>query len=108
MERIDLDAMERDELITLQKKVDKALKDYDTRKRAEAIAAARDAAKEHGYALDDLLQGGSGAGGKAKGVPKYANPENPSDTWTGRGRKPKWLEERLAAGDDQEEFLIKA
>jgi DNA-binding protein H-NS len=27
-------------------------------------------------------------------------------TWTGRGRKPKWLEEKLAIGSKLEEFLV--
>ncbi len=27
--------------------------------------------------------------------PKYRNPDNPGETWTGRGRQPKWVEEAL-------------
>jgi DNA-binding protein H-NS len=34
---------------------------------------------------------------------KYRNPTNPSETWSGRGRKPKWVEEKLAAGRSLEE-----
>lgn len=34
---------------------------------------------------------------------KYRSGEN---TWTGRGRKPKWLEEKLATGAKLEEFLV--
>lgn len=30
--------------------------------------------------------------------PKFCNPDNPQETWTGRGRKPKWVEECLARG----------
>jgi DNA-binding protein H-NS len=46
--------------------------------------------------------------GKAKsvGVAKYANPENRSDTWTGRGRKPNWLVERLKKGAKLVDFEI--
>src|SRR4051794_5853024 len=29
---------------------------------------------------------------------KYRNPDNPAETWAGRGRKPKWVEEKLAQG----------
>lgn len=27
--------------------------------------------------------------------PKYRNPDNPAETWTGRGRQPKWVQEAL-------------
>jgi len=33
-------------------------------------------------------------------TPKYKNPENPQDTWGGRGRKTAWVEGWLAAGKD--------
>jgi DNA-binding protein H-NS len=50
---------------------------------------------------------GRGAGkSKSVGVAKYANPENRSDTWTGRGRKPNWLVERLKKGADLSDFEI--
>jgi DNA-binding protein H-NS len=31
-------------------------------------------------------------------APKYQNPDNPIERWSGRGRKPKWVEEKLAGG----------
>lgn len=37
---------------------------------------------------------------------KYQNPYDPSQTWTGRGKRPKWLVERLEAGDSLESFLV--
>ncbi len=33
-----------------------------------------------------------------KGGPAYRNPCNSAETWTGRGRQPKWLREALARG----------
>ena len=39
-----------------------------------------------------------GAGGRANVKPKYQNPDNPGEKWSGRGRKPKWVEEKLAQG----------
>ncbi|WP_084782681.1 H-NS family nucleoid-associated regulatory protein [Roseivivax halodurans] len=100
---VDLSEMSRDDLVNLEKDVQKALKSYDQRKRTEAMAAAKEAAKEHGFALEELLQD---APSKPKSLPKFANPENPAETWTGRGRKPKWMQEKLASGHTQDEFLI--
>lgn len=38
--------------------------------------------------------------------PKYRNPENPSETWAGRGRQPAWVKQRLEAGATIESLLI--
>jgi DNA-binding protein H-NS len=41
-----------------------------------------------------------------KVYPKYQNPDDPSQTWSGRGKKPRWIGDRLAAGKSIEELLI--
>ena len=41
-------------------------------------------------------------------APKYRNPENPSETWAGRGLKPKWLTAALQGGRKLEHFAIAA
>jgi hypothetical protein len=38
--------------------------------------------------------------------PRYANPDNPSETWTGRGKQPAWLQAKIAAGANISDFLI--
>ncbi len=43
---------------------------------------------------------------KGKAVPKYRNPGNPDQTWTGRGRKPKWVNEVLQGGADLTDLEI--
>lgn len=34
----------------------------------------------------------------ARNVAKYCNPDNPHETWSGRGKRPKWLNDALASG----------
>ncbi|MFV1978322.1 MAG: H-NS family nucleoid-associated regulatory protein [Myxococcota bacterium] len=41
-----------------------------------------------------------------KGGPAYRNPSNSAETWTGRGRKPKWVREALARGVRLEDLTI--
>ena len=41
-----------------------------------------------------------------KVAPKYRNPENPKETWTGRGKQPRWLAAYTAKGRDLGEFVI--
>ena len=42
-----------------------------------------------------------------KVAPKYRNPANPKETWTGRGRQPRWMAAETAKGKKVEDFLIK-
>lgn len=36
----------------------------------------------------------------------YQNPNDPSQSWTGRGRQPKWMAEALADGKKPDDFFI--
>jgi DNA-binding protein H-NS len=40
--------------------------------------------------------------------PKYRNPAEPSETWAGRGKKPRWLAAQLKSGKQIDDFLIAA
>jgi len=40
--------------------------------------------------------------------PKYRNPAEPSETWAGRGKKPRWLSAQLQLGKQIDDFLIAA
>lgn len=92
---IDLDSMSKEELQMLRKDVDKALTSFEKRQREVALAAAQKAAQEHGFSLDEIL--GKKATGKTS-VPKYRNPQDASQTWTGRGRQPDWYKQAISAG----------
>lgn len=90
------------------------------RKKLTAVA------KAEGYSIAELF-GGRGAakatkttkaskaagrkGAKArktgKVAPKYRNPANARDTWTGRGLPPRWMAELIKKGKKREDFLIK-
>jgi DNA-binding protein H-NS len=39
-------------------------------------------------------------------LPKYQNPNDPSETWAGRGKQPRWLVSQLRAGRNMSDFLI--
>ena len=82
---------------------EKALKSVDARRKAEAKRAAEKAAKEFGFSLEEVLSSG---GKGSKGAPKYANPSDPSQTWTGRGRKPNWVIAALDTGKSIDDLAI--
>lgn len=39
-------------------------------------------------------------------LPKFQNPSDPSETWAGRGKQPRWLVLQLKAGKKINDFLI--
>ena len=100
----DLDSMSRDELLALKADVDRAIASLDDRRRAEARAAAEKAAREMGFSLDDLMATQKKSG--KKNPAKYRNPEDPRQTWSGRGRQPAWIKDALADGKSLDEYAI--
>lgn len=42
------------------------------------------------------------------GAAKYRNNANPAETWTGRGKKPVWMQTWIAKGKDPTDLLIAA
>ncbi|MFO1139429.1 MAG: H-NS histone family protein [Paracoccus sp. (in: a-proteobacteria)] len=99
----ELDAMSLRELRDLKNKVDRAISTFEDRRKREALAAAETAAREFGFNLADLTVAKATRG---KVAPKYANPQDPTQTWTGRGRKPRWVQDALDAGKSLENLEI--
>ncbi len=63
--------------------------------RAKLTAIARD----EGYTIEELFGSSAGRGKTGRTVaPKYRNPADPSQTWTGRGKRPRWVQAQLDAG----------
>lgn len=102
---LDLNALSLAELKRLEKDIAKAIAGYEARKRAEALAEVEAKAKELGFKLGDLTDAMNGQR-RGPGKPKYRHLENPEITWTGRGRKPAWFAEHIAAGRPIEDLEI--
>ncbi|MEE4119275.1 MAG: H-NS histone family protein [Paracoccaceae bacterium] len=111
--KIDLEKMGREDLLDLRAKVDDALGTLEEREREAARKAAEEVARQHGFSLSDLGIGGGGGRGRkraksagTKNPPRYRNPDNPSQTWSGRGRQPQWFKEAVEAGIPRERLAI--
>ena len=76
----------------------------DVEARLRAKRAAEQAAKEFGFSLEEILAANEKKG--SKGAPKYANPADPDQTWTGRGRKPNWVVAALEEGKSMEDLAL--
>ena len=101
-----LEAMSLEELQAHQRDVEMTIKGYEKKRRSDCLAELKAVAKKHGFALDDFTGGKTASKSGHKGVAKYANPANESQTWTGRGRQPNWIKDALAAGKSLDEFAI--
>jgi DNA-binding protein H-NS len=102
---IDLNSLNLKELKELQTAVNKAVSGFEDRKRKEALSRVEEAARALGFTLSELT-GTAVPRKRSPAVPKYANPANKSETWSGRGRKPRWFAAALKAGKKPEQMAI--
>ena len=93
------------ELKDLQAQVGRAISTFVDRKRKQALAELEEKAREHGFSLSELT-GAAPTRKRAAPSAKYANPANAADTWSGRGRKPRWFSEALAKGKKPDDMAI--
>src|SRR5690606_19766555 len=108
MANVNLDRMSLKELIDLDAKVEKAIANARERERSDVKQKIEAIAQNAGFSVSELFGGRAPAGGKGRQVAaKYVNPENRSETWTGRGRKPRWLTAKLEKGAKLEDFAVR-
>lgn len=84
------DEMRRDDLAKLREKINAMI-------------------SEEGYTFEDIFGGaraGKGKRAKSPVAPKYQNPQNSEQTWSGRGKRPRWFHEALASGKKEQDLLI--
>ena len=101
----NLEALSLGELKKMQKDVAKAITTFEDRQKAAARAKVEALARDLGYSLAELV-GTETKSSRAPAPAKYRHPENPALTWSGRGRKPQWFVEALAAGKTAENLAI--
>ncbi|MEO6171060.1 MAG: H-NS histone family protein [Lysobacter sp.] len=122
---IDIESLSSKELTAL---ISQAKKRKTTLTKRKPITQVRkrlnQIAKTEGYSIAELFGGASskatstaGASTRAsaprkarkatgKVAPKYRNPDNANETWTGRGRQPRWMTAFTDAGRNRDDFLI--
>src|SRR5262245_48119714 len=98
MKAAQLEKMSLKELKALRDRVDEAIAVREKEERAEVKAKMAELASKAGFSVGELF-------GKKRGlVPiKYRNPQDASQTWTGRGRRPLWI---AKAGGNMERFRV--
>ena len=103
MASVNVDNLSLKELLDLEGKIKSALAAARDREHGELKQDLAAFAEKRGFSLKELF------GGRGKGrvnIAKYANPDDRSQTWTGRGRKPNWLIAKVKKGTKLEQLEI--
>jgi DNA-binding protein H-NS len=111
--RLNLDAMSVDEMWQLHEQISQVLsvrlasEKRELEKRLEQLR--REKEMHHAEPLVDMSSLKSVPRERRKYprvYPKYRNPNEPTETWSGRGKQPRWLAVALKTGHSIEEFAI--
>ncbi len=121
---MDLSTLSLTELRRLQGRIDTEIRRRSDTARRDLLKKMQKMAAEEGLSLSDVISGAANekkpaaskprraAKGSAKKTgkvpPKYRHPEDASLNWSGRGRKPLWVENWIAEGKALDALLIKA
>jgi DNA-binding protein H-NS len=90
----------------MQARIERAKVEKQGAERAAVKQKLMSIAKEAGFDIRDLFNG-SGKGKRGKVAVKYRDPKNAANTWTGRGRMPRWMTAATKGGKaKKEDFLI--
>lgn len=105
MARTNIENMRLKDLLALDTKIKAAIADAREKGKAELTIKVAALAQQHGFSLSELF---GGVRNKSERVnpPKYANPNDPTQTWTGRGRKPNWVIANIKKGRRLEDLAI--
>ena len=101
---MQLKSMSIDRLTSLRQRVEAALSAKVIEQRRTLESELSKLTRFRGGAVRSKSALGRGAWGKV--APKYRNPENPAETWAGRGLKPRWLTAAIKSGKKLDDFLI--
>ena len=101
----DLEKMSYAELAAIETRIARLI----IEKRESGRAALREKvtalAREHGFDIKELIGRGKRRNGTV--AAKYRDPQNPENTWAGRGRMPRWMVAATKGGKvKKEDFLI--
>jgi DNA-binding protein H-NS len=111
MDKLDLDSMSLDELWLFHEQITKVLSAKMIAQKHELEQRLHQLNSGSGSEQTADLSPGRSNGSRPRRkyplvLPKFQNPSAPGETWSGRGKKPRWLVAALKAGSKIEEFEI--
>ncbi len=105
--KVNLKLLSIVELKALQSEIAVEMEARKKGERQKLLQEFRDKAKSLGISLDELLSGQKGKPrSTGKVAVKYIHPADASLTWTGRGKRPRWVGEWLAGGKSMDDLKV--
>ncbi len=101
-----LDKMSYKDLMVLKDRVAAAIVARQAAEKVELKRKLEEMAQQSGFDVSELFGSRGGARKGSKVAVKFRNPKDHSQTWTGRGRKPRWIADALAKGQKMDSFLV--
>jgi DNA-binding protein H-NS len=103
MNQASLMQLSVNELNDLKVTIDHVIEEKKKSERVAVLEEVKAMVAKAGMTLDEVIgntkSGKRASRGPGKSVaPKYRNPANASETWTGRGRQPKWVADYVSKG----------
>lgn len=100
LDSTNLDSLSVAELQSIVAEAEAALAAQLRNQRRSVIAKMRELAASVGIDFEIIETSSSKARRSSPAAPKYRNPANPEQTWSGRGKRPKWIREAIDSGAD--------
>lgn len=101
---LHLDKLSLEDLKVLSKDIEAAIKKRAADNLRTARLAVEAIAKEHGFSLEEIVGMRAPRLSSREKTAKYRNPNDLSQTWSGRGRQPQWFKDALSAGRKPEDL----
>jgi len=100
---VTFDEMNITEIRQLIGDAENAISQKKEAEKSQVLEEMKTLAKDRGFEFSEFM---TGKKPRKKSAVKYRNPENHEQTWTGMGRKPKWLVVALEGGESLDGFGV--
>lgn len=100
---IDLSKLSLEELQALARDIETEIVSRREVERERVLNQMRELAASLGLTLEEVVKGERNRGTIAA---KYRHPANPALTWSGRGKRPAWVNEAVAGGMTMDDLAV--
>ncbi|MCL2021262.1 MAG: H-NS histone family protein [Betaproteobacteria bacterium] len=105
---MDISQLSLMELKSLERQIPREIRRRAAEEKSNVRRKLEKLAQENGFTLAELMEAGRSITRKSsgKGVAKYRHPQLANLSWSGRGRKPRWVESWLTDGGKLEQLAV--
>jgi len=104
---MDISQLSLMELKTLERQIPREIRRRAAEEKSSVRRKLEKLAQENGFTLSELIEAGRSITRKSsKGIARYRHPQLANLSWSGRGRKPRWVESWLADGGKLEQLAV--